>query len=108
MAGCLFSYVVDGSGLCYFFMGARGIYYMTLDVGGDVPWGAACYLAGTSHPFIACVVEADMTTAGRRGAYGAFGVRSAWPARGPAPDLTDFLIRWEPFRQPVTERGWFD
>jgi hypothetical protein len=33
----LLSYVVDGSGLCYFFMGACGVYYMTLDLGGDVP-----------------------------------------------------------------------
>jgi hypothetical protein len=30
VAGCLLSFVVDGSALCYFFMGACGDYYMTL------------------------------------------------------------------------------
>ena len=60
-AGWLLSYLVDGSGLCYFFMGVWGVYYMTLNLGGDVPSGGACYLAGSSHSFMTFVVEDDMT-----------------------------------------------
>jgi len=36
-AGGLPSCVVDGSGRCYFFMGACGADYMTLDVGCHAP-----------------------------------------------------------------------
>lgn len=45
-----------GSGLCHFFMGPCGVYYMTLALDGDVPWGAACYLAGIAHPFTASTI----------------------------------------------------
>ena len=37
VAGCILSCVVDGSGLCYYFMGACGVYYMTLWT-----WEAMC------------------------------------------------------------------
>jgi hypothetical protein len=63
VAVCLLSYVVDHSGLCYFFMDAFGVYNMTLRIaGGDVPLGGACcYRAGSSYPFISCGLEDDTT-----------------------------------------------
>ena len=104
VAGGLLSCVVDGSGLCYFFMGACGVYYMTLWT-----WEAMCrrevLLSGWYFTSVHCLRGRGRHdgTVGCRGGHGAFGVRSSWPAKAPATDPTAFLIRWEPFRQPVTK-----
>ena len=42
-------------------MGDCCVYYMTLDLGADVPWVLRAFLARISPPFMACVVEDDMT-----------------------------------------------
>ena len=66
---CLLSYVVDGSGLCCFFMGACGFYYMTL-----CTWEAVgrCIRSGWYFTSVHCLRGRGRHdgTVGRRGADG--------------------------------------
>ncbi|MCB5275970.1 hypothetical protein BJG92_03525 [Arthrobacter sp. SO5] len=86
----------------------RRLLHDAVDLGGAVLWGAECDLAGTSHPFMACVLENDMTGWGIPWCLWSVRCQVRVAGQSTRGRPTAFLIRCEPFRQPVTELGWFD